>query len=67
MQRMLELWKIKQFHGDDTLILAACQMNVHYIQIHHHNESTVWHKIEMQLLFCGRDEQQSSTLLDRLR
>ena len=25
----------KQFHGGDTLILAACEMSVHYSQIHH--------------------------------
>jgi len=35
MQSMLELWKKKQFHDGNTLILAARQTSVHYSQIHH--------------------------------
>ena len=36
MQSMLELRRKKQYHGGDTLILAARQMSDHYSQIHHH-------------------------------
>ena len=35
MQSMLELLK-KQFHVGNALILAACEMNVHYSQIYRH-------------------------------
>ena len=56
---------IQLFYGSDSLILAACQMSPLQSDSSPY-ESRVQHTIEKQLLFCGRDQQISSTLLDKI-